>query len=68
MMERREGRTPSAGWVDGIRVAIDHPETPHEKAERLGRLAYHTRMRKIFSWLDGRPVRFDVNFAGMNRD
>jgi hypothetical protein len=58
-MQELEGLVPSVGTVtfgDGDVVTVDHPETSAERAARLRRVAYHKRMRKIYSWLDGRPV------------
>jgi hypothetical protein len=40
--------------TNGVCVELSNPESQQEKADRLGRLAHHARMRQLFEWLDNR--------------
>ena len=55
-------RALTGHYVRGAWEPTDHPETPLETANRLRQVAYHRRMRTIFSWLDGRPAEAFTQF------
>jgi hypothetical protein len=40
---------------NGVCKTLFRAESPQENSDRLGRLAHHARMRRLFAWLDQHP-------------